>query len=47
MRWFDEFKRVVKEENIRPEDIYNMDETSFALGTLAQTHVIVNKTCHT
>ena len=45
MRWFNEFKRVIEEEKIRPEDIYNMDETGFALGTLAQTRVIVDKTC--
>ena len=47
MRWFNEFKRVIDEENIRLEDIYNMDETGFALGTLAQTCVIVNKRCDT
>jgi hypothetical protein len=47
MHWFDEFKRVIEEENIRPEDIYNMDETGFSLGTLAQTRVVVDKTCGT
>ena len=35
---------MVEEENIHPEDIYNMDDTGFALGTLAQTRVVVNKT---
>ena len=35
MRWFNEFKRVIEEEKIRSEDIYNMDETDFALETLA------------
>src|SRR5436190_19676846 len=44
MHWFNEFKRVIEEENIQLEDIYNMDKTGFALGTLAKTYVIVNKT---
>ena len=47
MRWFNESKRVIEEENILLEDIYNMDKTGFALGTLAQTRVIVNKRCGT
>ena len=28
-RWFGEFKCVVKEYGVNPENIYNMDETGF------------------
>jgi len=41
--WFDEFEKTVAEKNIRIEDIYNMDETGFAIGTVQGSYIVVNK----
>jgi len=42
-RWFDEFETTVEEKNIRIEDMYNMDETGFAIGAVQRSYVIVDK----
>ena len=42
-RWFDEFEKTIKEKNIRIEDIYNMDETGFAIDVVQRSYVVVNK----
>jgi len=42
-RWFDEFEKMIKEKNIRIEDIYNMDETGFSIGVVQRSYVVVNK----
>ena len=42
-RWFDEFETTIKEKNIRIEDMYNMDETGFAIRTVQRSYVVVNK----
>ena len=42
-RWFDAFKNIVKDNKIEPGDIYNMDETGSALGTLQASRVIIDK----
>ena len=31
-RWFDDLEKVLAEFNIKPENIYNMDEGGFAIG---------------
>ena len=31
---------------IQMEDVYDMDETGFLIGTIQNVHVIVNKTVH-
>ena len=42
-RWFDELEKTIKEKNIRIEDMYNMDETGFAIGVIQRSYVVVNK----
>jgi len=42
-RWFDAFKEVKDKFKIKDENIYNMDETGSALGTVNATRVIVDK----
>jgi hypothetical protein len=32
--WFDLFEKTIKEYNIQPSDIYNMDEKGFIVGML-------------
>ena len=41
--WFDELQKTIKEKNIRVEDLYNMDETGFAIGVVERSYVVVNK----
>ena len=42
-RWFDAFKEVKDEFKIKDANIYNMDETGSALGTVNATRVIIDK----
>ena len=42
--WFNEFEKTIKEKNIRVDDMYNMDETGFAIGVVERSYVVVNKT---
>src|SRR5579859_37208 len=42
-KWFDVYEATVKEHNIQPQNIYNMDETGFSIGTLQHCKVIINK----
>jgi hypothetical protein len=38
--WFDLAQRAIDENGIQPEDIYNFDETGFAMGLIATAKVI-------
>jgi hypothetical protein len=38
--WFKTVKRVVDENGIQPEDIYNFDETGFAMGLISSQKVV-------
>jgi hypothetical protein len=38
--WFSMVKRVVDENGIQPEDIYNFDETGFAMGLISAQKVV-------
>ena len=38
--WFDLVRRTIDENGIQPEDIYNFDETGFAMGLIATSKVI-------
>lgn len=40
--WFDDLKKVLAEFNIKPENIYNMDESGFAIGEKEAGRVIIN-----
>src|SRR2546423_12099293 len=42
-KWFNVFESTVKEHNIQPQDIYNMDETGFSISTIQSSRVIINK----
>ena len=41
-RWFDDLKKVLAEFNIKPENIYNMDESGFAIGEKEPGRCIIN-----
>ena len=42
-KWFDAFQReVINNENVLPENVYNMDESGFSIGTINASRVIVN-----
>jgi hypothetical protein len=32
--WFDAFQTVLQEQGIRQENVYNMDESGFSIGTM-------------
>jgi hypothetical protein len=40
--WFNTFERVKREYNVAPKNIYNMDETGFAIGSVERGKVIIN-----
>ena len=41
--WFDAFEKVViNDDDVRPENVYNMDESGFSIGTINAMRVIVN-----
>ena len=42
--WFTLLKEVVKNHKIKPQNIYNMDETGNSIGSIQGGHVVVNKT---
>lgn len=42
--WFDTMKEVIREYKIKPENMYNMDETGFSIGSTQAGHVIVDDT---
>ena len=47
-KWFTDLKSVINEFNIRIENIYNMDESGFAIRTVEQSVTIINaeiRTC--
>jgi hypothetical protein len=41
-KWFSDLKSVIDEFNILPENIYNMDESGFAIGTVERSVTIIN-----
>jgi len=41
-RWFTELERVMEEFRISPKDLYNMDESGFAIGEIEATQRIIN-----
>ena len=41
--WFDSISAAIAEYNIQPENMYNMDESGFAIGTIEASKVIINK----
>jgi hypothetical protein len=45
-RWFDDLEKVIKEYNIKPKNIYNMDESGFAIGETEPAQCIINTQIH-
>lgn len=41
-KWFDDLKKVLTEFNIKPENIYNMDESGFSIGEKEAGRCIIN-----
>jgi hypothetical protein len=39
-QWFSTVQRTIDENGIQPEDIYNFDETGFAMGLVANQKVV-------
>jgi len=39
-KWFDLVQRTINENGIQPDDIYNFDETGFAMGLIATAKVV-------
>jgi len=42
--WFDQYASLIQTHNIQPQDIYNMDETGFSIGSIKATRVVIDKT---
>jgi hypothetical protein len=42
-RWFEDYKRFVRENGILPEDIYNFDETGFQTGVGRDQFIITRE----
>lgn len=43
-KWFDDLRGIIEEHNIEPENLYNMDETGFAIGDVEASQRIINAT---
>lgn len=41
--WFDAFQLTVEKYDIKPENIYNMDESGFSIRSINASRVIINK----
>ena len=41
-RWFDDLEKMLTEFNIKPENMYNMDESGFAIGEKEAGRCIIN-----
>src|SRR5256885_9256814 len=46
-KWFDVFEATVREYNIQPRDVYNMDETGFSIGMIQASRVVVSSNVST
>src|SRR2546423_9021109 len=42
MMWFNNLANTIEEFKITPENMYNMDESGFSIGTIEASHVIIN-----
>jgi hypothetical protein len=45
--WFDAYQKVVQEQGIEQENIYNMDKSGFSIGTMELTRIIIDLTLRT
>ena len=42
--WFDAYQRVIQKQGIKQENIYNMNESEFSIGTMESTRIIIDST---
>jgi hypothetical protein len=42
-QWFDSIEEAIAEYAILPENIYNIDESGFSIGTIEATRAIINR----
>src|SRR5436190_21233949 len=42
-KWFVDVESIIRDYNIQPRDIYNMDETGYSIGSIKATRVIIDK----
>jgi hypothetical protein len=42
IEWFDVYTKIITENKILPQNLYNMDETGFPIGTIQKARVIVD-----
>ena len=40
--WFEQLESVIDEFGILPENMYNVDETGFSIGTIKSADVFIN-----
>ena len=45
-QWFEDLQSIITEFNIKVENIYNMDESGFAIGDIEASIRIIDKTIH-
>jgi hypothetical protein len=45
--WFDAYQKVVQEQGIMQENIYNMDESGFSIGSMETTRIVIDSTLRT
>ena len=43
-KWFEDLEQVIEEKNIEPKNLYNMDESGFAIGNVEASQRIINAT---
>lgn len=46
IKWFEDLDSIIKEYNIEPENIYDMDESGFAIGDIEASQRIINVETH-
>jgi hypothetical protein len=43
-RWFEDLQKIIEEHNIESCNLYNMDESGFAIGDIEASQCIINAT---
>ena len=44
IKWFENFRGVIEQNNIKPKNMYNMDESGFAIGDVEAPQCIIDAT---
>ena len=45
-KWFEDLQSVIEEHNIEPGNLYNIDESGFAIGDVEASQRIINAEIH-